>query len=1174
MFRRILIGAALWLCAVAPSRGQFFTQLHVFDYNNGGTPDAKLTLAGNRLYSATFAGGLNGGGGTVYGVDVDGSNFALLWSFAFDGDTNGFAPVGPLVLVGDTLYGALSQGGASGNGTVFAMSTNGGSINILHAFTPDYGGPASGVTLAGNQLIGTTFSGSIYSMNLDGSGFTNLYVINDTNAAVSLNTPLCLANGKLYGAAGEDGSGVYGFLFSLNTDGSDFRVIRSFTDFNAGGAPPTGLALLNDTLYGTLQGGPNLEGVLFSVKTNGADFTTLHVFGSSADDGQYPKSALVLDPVNGTLYGATDLGGAEGSGVVFAMNLDGSSYRNVYEFSGGDGYEPDVDLLLSSNTLYGATVTDAGLGWGTLFSLGLYPPPRLRTGNLVINPGFETGTFAGWQVASPSGGPILIPGDDPHSGDYAVDWSEAFPGDVISQTVPTVAGQIYEFSFWLDTSPALGTPVFTASWNGASVFDLTSFPLFPYQQFNFVETATGPATTISFTGLDAADGFSLDDVNVSLATNLVSDSDMEEPSVFGGESFYNFNDTIGPWVIEGNEGDQVAVYDNGDPGAMNFFPTPDGRQFAALGGTTALRQTLTGPLHAGTTYSVSVLQSTFNVSDSLGGAVEISLYPFDSVTPAFDQIVSLSSDADWTLQQLYFIPPADGNYTLRVGSTPAGNCIIDTITVEPTPLALSLEIVSQPIGQQAVTPGSSVSFSVGAQSSVTSALQYQWQLNGVNIVDATNATLFLNDAEPVNGGVYTVTVSDGDTAVLSDPAVLTLDLPFVSGNDNVANAAVLPSDPSGSVNSENIDATAESGEPSIFPGNPPRQSIWFAWTAISNGIATFTTAGSGFDTVLGAFDGNLAAPAGIADDDGGGNLTSLITFNAVAGHTYLIGVDGHQGASGNVTLSWNEAVTDDVVPTVLVPPVPVTVLSNAAPATFTCQAPNSSVLWFNAGDPLNPVAGGENFSITHVDDATVGTYYAVVSSQTGESTRTQPFQVQINLLEDGTSATNSLAYNKFLDAAANPFVQPPPLPQVRRTGGGDTRGFTTVQVYSTAGNKSEPGEPSICGQIGGAPEWYAYTAPTNGALLVNTAGSGFNTMLGVFAGDGTSLATLTSLGCGYTVNRAVQPQPSVFVPNIAAHQTVYIVVDGYHGASGPVHLNINLGQPVTAVVPPQDQYLP
>jgi hypothetical protein len=38
------------------------------------------------------------------------------------------------------------------------------------------------------------------------------------------------------------------------------------------------------------------------------------------------------------------------------------------------------------------------------------------------------------------------------------------------------------------------------------------------------------------------------------------------------------------------------------------------------------------------------------------------------------------------------------------------------------------------------------------------------------------------------------------------------------------------------------------------------------------------------------------------DDDSGGSLTSKVTFNAIAGTTYQIAVDGYNAASGNITL--------------------------------------------------------------------------------------------------------------------------------------------------------------------------------------------------------------------------------------------------------------------------------
>ncbi len=68
-------------------------------------------------------------------------------------------------------------------------------------------------------------------------------------------------------------------------------------------------------------------------------------------------------------------------------------------------------------------------------------------------------------------------------------------------------------------------------------------------------------------------------------------------------------------------------------------------------------------------------------------------------------------------------------------------------------------------------------------------------------------------------------------------------------------------------------------------------------------------------------------------------------------------------------------------------------------------------------------------------------------------------------------------------------------------------------------------------------------------MVVNTSGSSFNTMLGVFVGPGNSFATLTNVGAGYTTNRALDGQPQVVVSAVPQGQTNFIVIDGYGGAA-------------------------
>src|SRR5687768_1643410 len=75
-------------------------------------------------------------------------------------------------------------------------------------------------------------------------------------------------------------------------------------------------------------------------------------------------------------------------------------------------------------------------------------------------------------------------------------------------------------------------------------------------------------------------------------------------------------------------------------------------------------------------------------------------------------------------------------------------------------------------------------------------------------------------------------------------------------NDNFASAQTITGC-SGTVTGTNIGATRESGEPNHSPDNGGgNRSIWYRWQAPASSTVTFTTAGSGFDTVLGVYSGS------------------------------------------------------------------------------------------------------------------------------------------------------------------------------------------------------------------------------------------------------------------------------------------------------------------------------
>ena len=87
---------------------------------------------------------------------------------------------------------------------------------------------------------------------------------------------------------------------------------------------------------------------------------------------------------------------------------------------------------------------------------------------LVVNPGFETGSFSGWTQSGDLGF-TNVTSNMPHSGSFAADLGPLTEG-FLTQTLPTVVGQSYHVSFWLALD-ADGTPNdFSATFAGTTFF--------------------------------------------------------------------------------------------------------------------------------------------------------------------------------------------------------------------------------------------------------------------------------------------------------------------------------------------------------------------------------------------------------------------------------------------------------------------------------------------------------------------------------------------------------------------------------------------------------------------------------------------------------------------------------------------------------------------------------
>src|ERR1017187_6983671 len=364
-----MVYAVFVLCAatavVLPART--FTTLHSFDGTDGGQPRAGLVQATNGdLYGTTGSGGVNNnaecpyfgtGCGTVFKITPSGT-LTTLYSFcAQSGCTDGYYPNAGLVqatngdLYGTTAYGPNCPGVGPGCGTVFKITPN-GALTTLYSFGSQTGGgtnPTAGLVQASNgDFYGTT-------LNCGAGGNCTVFKI----------TP-CATLTTLYSFCSQ----------SACTDGS---------------SPQSALVqATNGDLYGTTGYGGNGYGTIFKITPSG-ELTTLYSLcsQSACTDGEYLVAALVQD-TNGTFYGTTSSGGANGDGTVFSMSVGLGPFVETQTTSGKVG----AAVKILGSDLTGATSVSFN---GTAATFTVVSRYLITT---TVPAGATTGKV---QVVTPSG---------------------------------------------------------------------------------------------------------------------------------------------------------------------------------------------------------------------------------------------------------------------------------------------------------------------------------------------------------------------------------------------------------------------------------------------------------------------------------------------------------------------------------------------------------------------------------------------------------------------------------------------------------------------------------------------------------------------------------------------------------------------------------------------------
>jgi uncharacterized repeat protein (TIGR03803 family) len=374
---------------------QSLDSIYVFTNENDGLHPYAGLIQGTdgRLYGTAQEGG-TAGYGTVFALNTDGTGFTTLHAFTNGGD--GGSPLAGLVQGTDgRLYGAAESGGTYSFGTVFAIGTDGTGFATLHNFANGSDGafPRSALIQGTDgRLYGTAFegglggtgnNGAIFAVTTDGTVFTPLYEFTGGNDGASPIGGLVQgADGRLYGTAEFGGpSGYYGTIYTVNTDGSGFATIWSFTGGTDGGNPYANLIQGTDgRLYGTgVTGGSGGYGTVFAINKDGTGMTALCSF-AGGPDGDMPYCALAQG-TDGRLYGTDSGGGTDYYGTIFAINTDGTGFATLWSFTGEtDGGHPYAGLIQGTGGTFYGTTNGAGLGGnGTLLAFSAPTPTPTPT---------------------------------------------------------------------------------------------------------------------------------------------------------------------------------------------------------------------------------------------------------------------------------------------------------------------------------------------------------------------------------------------------------------------------------------------------------------------------------------------------------------------------------------------------------------------------------------------------------------------------------------------------------------------------------------------------------------------------------------------------------------------------------------------------------------------------
>lgn len=357
--------------------------------------------------------------------------------------------------------------------------------------------------------------------------------------------------------------------------------------------------------------------------------------------------------------------------------------------------------------------------------------------------------------------------------------------------------------------------------------------------------------------------------------------------------------------------------------------------------------------------------------------------------------------------------------------------------------------------------------------------------------------------EPVAGVTYQIRVAGESSAV---PFTFLLTQAPPPANDSFGSRTVLVGARATDAGS-NVGASVDTGE-SATTG-----SVWWTWTAPTAGVATFSTEGSTFDTVLTLFRGTaLAQLQTLAAND---NADAEVTFSRVRlvvapGDVVQIRVAGAPDQFGAIVLGVDLSplpANDGFSGRVVLSGESTSASGDDFGASVESGEPTSSgelrrSLWWEWTAPHRGTAiieiGGDD-SVHRLDVFTGGALNTLVAVTNTENLR--PSRKTVVHVEAGTTLYIRIGSAGSLSGAASLSIELMPAPANdmfadRAVVSGDQLRLLAPMQYATR----ETGEEVV--NMLPASLWWSWTAPESGRLVLSIARTGDSAS--VHAGDSVS----------------------------------------------------------------------